>query len=82
MPRSPLAKGHQVVQMWRSAALGGVGRILLEQPLLQARDDVQDLIADRYAHPRRLVATCTRENAEGQVLDRKVAARRLRRLHP
>jgi len=46
------------------------------------RGEVEDLIADGDAAARRLRASLAPEDAEGQVLDREVAARGVRRLDP
>src|SRR5437764_3238070 len=46
------------------------------------RREVEDLVADRDAATRRLLLSFALEDAEGQVLDRKIAAGLVRRLDP
>ncbi len=46
------------------------------------RGEIQDLVADRHAAARRLLVAFALEDAERQVLDRKIAAGLMRRLDP
>ena len=80
-PAHPWLEGHEGVEARPAAAVLDVGRHPAQEPPLGAGGEIEDLVADRAADPRRPRAAAT-EDAERQVLDGEVGGGVVRRLDP
>src|SRR5689334_15700807 len=79
--RSP-AERHQRIQDGSAARVLDRLRQAAKLSALTAAGEIDDLIADSDTNSRRIAAAFALKHPEGQILNREVGARRIRRLDP
>src|SRR5262245_6643051 len=76
------AERHECVQFWRTTRLDGADESRVDERRNRTSGNVDNCLTDRDADPWRRVGTTAFEDAEWEILNRKVCRRVVRRLDP